>query len=148
MLFFNYETKTTCGVWHTCHQRHPTFLPKIVHEFAEQLIQYQLIKLINKEKCSIVITAKVHTHSFYGFKVFIKINVINSYIDNCEIPFCESCQRAACRENPVVIWCHVIHWYEHVPNFNHMVTIQIFNIWYYYMCVLMQIHFSVYKQLE
>ena len=84
--------------------RHPTFhLPKIVHEFAEQLLQYQLIKLINKEKCSIVITAKVHTHSFYGFKMFIKNSVINSYKDNCEIPSCESCQRAACRQIPGVI---------------------------------------------
>ena len=60
--------------------RVPTFhLPKINHEFAEQLLQYRLIKNINKEG-SFIITAKVFTHSFYGFKLFIKNWIINSYI--------------------------------------------------------------------
>ena len=59
--------------------RQPTFcLPKIVHEFVEQLLKYQLIKLLNREKCSIVIT--VHTHSFCGFKLFIQHAVIDSNI--------------------------------------------------------------------
>ena len=81
--------------------RHPTFhLPRIVHAFAEQLIKYQLIKVLNNEKCSILITAKVHTHSFCSFKSYIKNSVINSYIENCNVPFCESCQRVARRQIP------------------------------------------------
>ena len=81
--------------------RHPTFhLPKIVHEFAEQLLKYQLIKLLNNEKCSILITGKVHTHSFCGFKMFIKNTVIDSYLDNCNVPFCESCLLVARRQIP------------------------------------------------
>ena len=60
--------------------RVPTFhLPKINHEFAVQLLQYRPIKNINKEG-SFIITAKVFTHSFYGFKLFIKNWIINSYI--------------------------------------------------------------------
>ena len=49
--------------------RRPIFhLPHIMHEFAEQLIQYQLIRQLNAEQCSILITTKVHTHSFVSFK--------------------------------------------------------------------------------
>ena len=63
--------------------RKPTFhLPKINHEFAEQLLKYRLIVLLNNENRSISITAKVHTHSFEGFKLYIKNEVIDSYIAN------------------------------------------------------------------
>ena len=43
-------------------------LPKIKHKFVEQLIEYQLVNIFNNENNSIRITAKVHTHSFTGFK--------------------------------------------------------------------------------
>jgi len=74
--------------------RSPYFhLPDIKHKFAEQLIQYQLIKLLNNEKCSLTITGKVHTHVFQTFKYFVKNTTIDSYIDKCVQRNCYSCNR-------------------------------------------------------
>ena len=74
--------------------RKPRFhLPKIKHTFAEHLLEYRLIILLNNENGAILITSKVHTHSFLGFKLYLKNNVIESYVDHCDIVNCESCQR-------------------------------------------------------
>ena len=48
-------------------------LPKTNHEFANQLIKYQLIERLNKEESVVLITSKVHTHSFIGFNCMLKI---------------------------------------------------------------------------
>ena len=62
----------------------PTFhLPYIVHTFAEQLVQYKMIKILNDKSTSLQITGKVHTHSFQRFKLSIINNVIDSYTDQC-----------------------------------------------------------------
>ena len=39
-------------------------LSVITHKFAEHTLRYCLIKQLTKEKCSILNTSKVHTHSF------------------------------------------------------------------------------------
>ena len=39
-------------------------LPAIQHDYAEQLIEYQLVKILNGENQSILITSKVHTIHF------------------------------------------------------------------------------------
>ena len=60
--------------------RNPKFhLPVTNHEFANQLIQYQLIECLNKEVDVLLITSKVQTHSFHGYKLYLKNQVINSY---------------------------------------------------------------------
>lgn len=60
--------------------RKPVFhLPKIKHEFAEQLLKYRLIEILNNEPSALLITAKVYTHSFHGFKLYLKNKVINTY---------------------------------------------------------------------
>ena len=60
--------------------RKPTFhLPKIRHEFAEQLVEYCLINYLNKEEDVISITTQVFTHSFQSFKIYIKMKIIDSY---------------------------------------------------------------------
>ena len=61
--------------------------------FAKQLIEYQLVKLLNNENNSILITAKVHTHSFQGFKLYIKNNVIDSYNEFYDQWNCYTCTR-------------------------------------------------------
>ena len=49
--------------------RRPTFhLPYIVHTFAEQLVQYQMIKILNDKSTSLLITGKVHSR-LYGITV-------------------------------------------------------------------------------
>ena len=50
--------------------RSPTFhLSLIRHKFAENSLRYCLIKQLNREKCSFLITAKVHRHSYQGNKI-------------------------------------------------------------------------------
>ncbi len=71
--------------------RRPTFhLPHIVHEFAQHLVEYQMIKLLNQPNAHMY-TVKVQTHSFEGFKHFIKHRIIESYRDHCVVPNCDSC---------------------------------------------------------
>ena len=74
--------------------RRPTFhLPNIKHEFAETMLSYQLIRLLNEEKGSVLITDKVHSHSFLGFKFYIKSSIIELYNYQCELINCYSCNR-------------------------------------------------------
>ena len=74
--------------------RRPTFhLPPIKHVFAESMVKFQLIRLLNEEGCSIHIVSKVHTHSFPSFKVYIKNTKIELYKYQCDIVNCYSCNR-------------------------------------------------------
>ena len=51
----------------------PVFhLPVFKHKFAEHSLRYCLIKQLNRENCSILITRKVHTHSFQDYKTYLK----------------------------------------------------------------------------
>ena len=60
--------------------RKPTFhLPVIWQEFAKQLIEYKWLELLNTESGTLLISSQVHTHSFIGFKIYIKNKVIDSY---------------------------------------------------------------------
>ena len=57
--------------------RSPLFrLPVIIHKFAEHSLRYCLIKQLNKEKCFILITSKVHTHSMQGYTTNLKIKAL------------------------------------------------------------------------
>ena len=52
--------------------RKPKFhLPVIRHEFSKQLIEYKLLEVLNTESGTLLISSKVHTHSFIGFKIYI-----------------------------------------------------------------------------
>ena len=56
--------------------RHPTFhLPLVKHDFAEQRLDYQLIKLLNTNK-STAFTLKAQSLFVYGFKTFVKYSII------------------------------------------------------------------------
>ena len=64
--------------------RSPVFhMPLIQHKFAENLLRYCLIMQLNMEKCSVLITSKVHTHSFLDYKIYLKQKAINLYSDHC-----------------------------------------------------------------
>ena len=72
--------------------RNPVFhLPAIKHKFAENLLQYCLIKQINKERCFSMMSDKVQRTSLYSFKVFIKHRVLDTYRSTCEIVECKAC---------------------------------------------------------
>ena len=52
--------------------RHPTFHPPLVkHDFAEQILDHQLIKFLNTNK-SITFTLKAQSLFFYGLKTIVK----------------------------------------------------------------------------
>ena len=71
--------------------RRPKFrVPFIKHVFAEHLLEYQMIIKLN-EPGTIHYSSKVFTHSFLGFKLYLKNNVINSYSNHCNIVNCRSC---------------------------------------------------------
>ena len=73
--------------------RRPSFhLPLIKHDFAEQLINYQLTKMFN-ENTSMKLSAKVFKHSFSGFNYYLKNVIIDRYIRICNVINCVSCER-------------------------------------------------------
>ena len=72
--------------------RKPVFhLPKIKHKFAEQLPDYQLVKLLNKNG-SFRISSNVFTHSKKRFSSYVKNIVIETYEVQCNIVNCVSCR--------------------------------------------------------
>lgn len=74
--------------------RRPKFyLPRVKHEFAKHSIQYCLTTMLNSNDFSLNIAAKVNTHSFLGFKVYIKTLILNTYTDRCTLLDCTSCSR-------------------------------------------------------
>ena len=66
--------------------RNPVFhLPAIKHKFAENSLQYCLIKLINEEHSFSMMSDMMERTSFYSFKVFIKHRVLDTYkISRCD----------------------------------------------------------------
>ena len=72
--------------------RKPVFyVPNIKHKFAEQLPDYQLVKLLNKNK-KIENSSKVFTHSRKGFSYYVKNIIIEPYSVQCHIVNCVSCR--------------------------------------------------------
>ena len=72
--------------------RNPVFhLPAIKHKFAENSLQYCLIKLINEEHSFSMMSDKVERTSFYSFKVFVKHRVLDTCKSTCEIVECKAC---------------------------------------------------------
>ena len=65
-----------------------TSLAAIKHKFAENSLQYYLIKLINEEH--IMMSDQLERTSFYSFKVFIKPRVLDTYKSACEIVECKA----------------------------------------------------------
>ena len=75
--------------------RRPSFhLPLIKHDFAEQLIIYQLTTMLN-ENGSTRFLSKVLTHSCSGFSYYLKNVIIDRYIINCNVINCVSFERVA-----------------------------------------------------
>ena len=92
--YFDSMKPTLPNICLTYEIRKPVFHPPAIkHTFAEQLVQYNLIKLLNKEADAISITSKVHTHSFFGYKLYVKNKIIGLYSEYCNIVYCESCRR-------------------------------------------------------
>ena len=90
-LYFEFMKPTIPVICDYYQIRRPVFhQPKINHDFAEHLVEYQMINLLN-DNDSFLYVSKVQTHSFEGFKFYIKKKMIDSYKDHCILTNCESC---------------------------------------------------------
>ena len=86
--YFNYMKPNLPVICNHYNVRNPQFhLPAIKHDFAKQLIQHCLIKLLNKDENISEIANKVFDQTFCMFKSTLKNKVITSY--------CVSCKRMA-----------------------------------------------------
>ena len=57
-------------------------LPPINHAFAEQMIQYGFINLLNKDKDASDIINCIQQHTFCKFKSGLKYGIIDKYLIN------------------------------------------------------------------
>lgn len=64
-------------------------LPPVRHEFARNGIKYKFSELFNNMPEAF--KSKISTHSFHGFKNYIKIKFIENYDTVCNIPECFVC---------------------------------------------------------
>ena len=77
--------------------RRPIFHPPFIkHGFAEQRLDYQLIKILNVHG-SMLFARKVQHLFFYAFKTFVKYEILNNYVDRCYEANCVTCHVAAQR---------------------------------------------------
>ena len=65
-------------------------LPAVSHEFARNCISYKFPLVFNNLEQNI--KAKLFSHSFQGFKQYVKNRLLDSYIESCTIPDCYICQ--------------------------------------------------------
>ena len=56
------------------------------HVFANKCIRYSIARTINSSPDNI--TEKVHTHSLYGFSIYIKQYFLSNYAYSCDVPNC------------------------------------------------------------
>ena len=68
------------------------------HAFAEQRLDYQLINMLNAYG-SMTFTLKAQSLFFYGFKTFVKVQLINGYADGCHDTYCKTCHIIAHHHN-------------------------------------------------
>ena len=64
-------------------------LPAVRHEFARNSIGYRFPKIFNNMSDSY--KQNIYTNSLYGFKSFIKSEIIGNYPSTCTIPQCPTC---------------------------------------------------------
>ena len=68
------------------------------HILMPQILDYQLIKMLNAYG-SMTFTLKAPSWFFYGFKIFVKVQLINGYADGCHDTSCITCHIIAHRHN-------------------------------------------------
>ena len=85
----------TCNQCYNYDIRRPSFhLPLTKHDFAEQLLSYQLTTMLNENGCT-RFSSKVFTYSFIGFSYYLKHVIIEQYIKHCNVINCVACERVA-----------------------------------------------------
>ena len=65
-------------------------IPKIKHSFMKNSLRYRIPFIFNSSPT--IITEKIHTHSFSGFKKYVKMYHLKLYNEQCQIDNCYICQ--------------------------------------------------------
>ena len=68
---------------------HSFIVPRVYHEFAKNSIRYRIPVLMNTMQQ--VYKDKIYTHSFLGFKLYVKKTLIAAYNESCNIINCYIC---------------------------------------------------------
>ena len=89
----SYETRNKKDV-------HKTFTK---YEFVKKWLKNKLVNLINE--CPLNIKSKVNTHSYQGFSLYVKNQLINKYFDTCAIINCYVCRRNYWTVNVMILLC-------------------------------------------
>ena len=71
---------------HHIRQSNKFQLPLVKHEFAKSTIQFKISKFFNNIEPSI--KNKIYSHSFDGFKRYVKVGIICQYPIDCDIRNC------------------------------------------------------------
>ena len=91
--YFNQMMPTLPVICNYYGVRNPKFhLPSIKHSFAEQQVQYCLIKLLNEDREAEEIIHNIQNQNFCNFKSSLKYKIIASYSDKCVIIDCHTCK--------------------------------------------------------
>ena len=76
------------------HLRRQTIpLPLVKHTFAESCLSYQLMKLINYTDQCIMEKIANKTHSSHSFSIYVKNNIVSSYVYYCDLLYWYVCGR-------------------------------------------------------
>ena len=76
---------------HQLRQSNNYHLPLVRHEFAKSTMPFKISDLFNKMEP--LIKDKIYTHSFDGFKKYVKSEIIVNYSTICQIRNCYICNR-------------------------------------------------------
>ena len=70
---------------------HSLRVPAMRHDFAIDSITYRFPKIFNSMPLNI--KEKIYSHSFIGFKIYVKNHFIQSYSSVCNLPNCYICSQ-------------------------------------------------------
>ncbi len=62
-----------------------------MHDYARKCVRYNIPSTVNNTSINII--EKVYTHNIQGFSKYVKLNLLQSYKENCTIYDCYICSR-------------------------------------------------------
>ena len=100
---------------------------------GENYIRYYLPRLVNSTNQDIL--EKISTHSYHGFSLYIKRNVINNYAATCTIPNCYICSKPCASYNLTFI-------FSYMNQYTSESCICIYIFIYIYICMYIYMYFT------
>ena len=90
VYFNNFEIMPASDLHqHNTRGKEKLIVSRVSHTYAKKCIRHELVKLINETPD--IIMDKVHTHSLFGFSMYVKKNLITKYEITCQVENCYVC---------------------------------------------------------